>query len=63
MLFANGAKTTNSDVSRFSITLDDELGCLVELACKFGYIIGAGVLPAVKFYYFESFSGSSLTKQ
>jgi hypothetical protein len=52
-----GATTTNPEGSRFLIGLDDEFRCLVELARKLGYLIGARVLPAFKFFYYLSFRG------
>ena len=63
MLPAGSAGTTNPDVSRFLITPDDKLRCLVEVACKFGYLFGAGVLPAFKLSCVWHFSRSSLAKQ
>ena len=39
----------NPEVSRFLIILDHKFRCPVELASKFGYLVGAGVLPAFKF--------------
>ena len=63
MFLTIGATTTNPEVSRFLITLDDQFRCVVELARKFGYLIGARVLPAFKFSCFLEFSGSSLAKQ
>lgn len=52
MLRTAGVTTTNTNVNRFLVTLDDEFCCLIELARKFSYLVGGGVLPAFKLPYF-----------
>ena len=50
-------RTSNLDVCRFSITLDDMFRCLIKFPCNSGYILRARVIPAFKF---PCFGGSSL---
>ena len=47
--------TSNLDVYRFSITLDDTFRCLVKFPCNSGYILRAEVIPAFKFPFFGGF--------
>ena len=49
--------TSNLDVCRFSITLDDTFRCLVKFPCDPGYILLAKVVPTFKF---PCFGDSSL---
>ena len=54
------AATSDLDIGRIFITLDDKFRSLVELACILFYVFGGGVLPTCKFFWFR---GSSLMEQ
>ena len=47
------AATSDLEIHRFLVTLDDKFRCLVKFACESNNIIGGGVFPARKFSWFE----------